>query len=368
MSAALAVLPENLRTTHLATWWGQRPGGNWYWRCEVPARHLPGDVLQLRYKDLQDGGAGLVMPRQRGPAAVWQFPGNATRGIVMRAQQEAGFKVLVEVDDNYLISPPLVPRPVSRAGGLWAEATGDAEWKPEQRPSWGFRLDTSAADQHSIEAHRRLVEFADGVIVTTGTLADAYRRVNGNVHVCRNSIDPADWPEPVKPDDGLFRIGYAASHSHWFDANDVQRALSWAAEQPGVQVVMFGLKPKWSFPYKHAEWTDNLQDYRRSLQILDLGLCPLREGPWADAKSDIKHLEYSMSGAASVVADRPPYSEWAHTDMALTAATAKDFLKQVRWAVRNQDGVREIAARAKTRILEERTIQSEIGRWRAAVA
>ena len=364
--ATLEPLPENLQTAQLATWWGQKPGGNWYWRCEVPARHLPGDVLQLRYKDLQQTPNGIGMPRQRGRAAIWQFPGNAARGILMASQQCAGFKVLVEVDDNYLISPPPMPRPRVKTGKLWAEAVGE-EFVEEQQTPWKFKIKDGTTEDHSLEAHRRLCGFADGIIVTTEELAKAYRKVNPNVYVCRNSVDPDDWPEPVKPDDGVFRIGYAASHSHWWDANDVQRALGWAAEQPSVEVVMLGLKPAWSFPYRHLEWTTDLAEYRASLGILDLGLCPLREGPWADGKSDIKLLEYSLSGAASVVARRPPYDEWTDTDMALTAETPKEFLKHVRWAVRNQDGVREMAARAKARILAERTIQSEIGRWRDAV-
>jgi hypothetical protein len=42
--------------------------------------------------------------------------------------------------------------------------------------------------------------------------------------VCRNSIDPLDWPEPEKPTDGVFRVGYAASASHLYDAADIDRA------------------------------------------------------------------------------------------------------------------------------------------------
>ena len=37
----------------MATWWAQKPGGNWYWRCTVPARQLPGQALAVRYDDLQ---------------------------------------------------------------------------------------------------------------------------------------------------------------------------------------------------------------------------------------------------------------------------------------------------------------------------
>jgi hypothetical protein len=330
----------------LATWWGQKPGGNWYWRCEVPARHLPGDVLPLRTGDLvQVDEKTIRMPRQKGPAAIWQFPGNTSRAILCSAQQAAGLRVLVEVDDNYLVFSPQVPG-------------GDTSWKSKIKQDPGG---------HSLEAHRKVAEFADGIIVTTEELAKAYREVNDNVYVCRNSVDLADWPEPDKPDDGVFRIGYAASHSHFWDIADVYRALSWAAEQKGVEVVMYGLDPGWSFPYRQVPWTKNLALYRESLSLLNVGVCPLREGTWADAKSDIKLMEYGMAGAASIVARRPPYSEWTDTPEAFTADDPKGFLKHVRFLVQNQDAAREVAAKAKARVLAERTIQHEIERWREAV-
>lgn len=287
------------------------------------------------------------MPRQRGDTAIWPFAGSATRGILMRSMQLAGYRVLLEVDDNYLIGSPQVPG-------------GNASWVSTIKQA-------QQQDLHSTEAHRKLAGFADGVIVATEPLATAYRRVNDNVYVCRNSIDTDDWAEPTRPTDGLFRIGYAASHSHWFDANDVRRALSWAASQPGVQVVLYGLDPKWSFDYLHIPWTTNLADYRKSLQLLDVGVCPLRPGPWTACKSDLKLMEYAMGGAMSVVARQPPYAEWLDTDMALTADTPKDFLKHVKWCVANQDGAREIAARANARIMSFRLINQEIPRWQEAI-
>lgn len=345
-AADLKILTGNMDTHYAATWWAQREGGNWYWRCTVPARHLPGRVIGLRFDDLREFQGNIVMPRQRSGTAIWSYPGNATRGIIMRSMQEAGFRVLIEVDDNYLIGSPPVPR-------------GKTDWQ--------FKLDKSMNDKHSLAAHEKLAEFVDGVIVTTETLAEAYRQVNENVYVCRNSVDTDDWEELDKPDDGIFRIGYAASLSHWFDAADVRRALSWAAEQKGVEVCMFGLDPQWSFEYKRIAWTKDLPAYRKSLQILDVGLCPLREGPWSDCKSDIKSLEYGLSGAASIVARRPPYEPWIDTDRALTASSPKDFLKQVKWCVANQDGVKEIAERAREYALSERTISQEIHKWEEAV-
>jgi hypothetical protein len=326
-----------------ATWWMQAPGGNAYWRCEVPGRELPGQVCQLRFDDLKRDGQYISMPRQEG-AAIWSYVGNATRGILMGAQQEAGVRVLMEVDDNYLISSPDIPN---------------------KHTEWQLKADVEN-DKSSVQAHRRLSECVDGVIVTTEELAKAYREVNDHVYVCRNSVDLNDWPTPVKPNDGIFRIGYAASHSHFYDAGDIVRALSWAADQPKVEVLIYGLARQWRFPAYQVKWTSNLAAYRESLQLLDVGLCPLRPGTWANAKSDIKAMEYAMSGAMPIVSRTIPYLEWH--DRVPTADDPKQFLKAVKWAVANQDGVKDMAKSALAHIVEFRTIQHEIHKWKEAIS
>ena len=344
--ATIRKIPENTATQALATWWGQRPGGNWYWRADIPARYLPGVVNGLTHQDLaRITETTVCMPRQRGETAIWCYPGNASRGVLMRSMQQAGFRVLVEVDDDYLIGPPAVPN-------------GATEWQRRIDPK---------EDIYSYEAHERIARFADGVIVTTPRLAHAYEDVNENVYVCRNSVDPHDWPDPEKPGDGVFRIGYSASHSHWFDSNDVTRALSWAAMQPGVEVIIFGLRRDWSFPVTQVPWTTDLAEYRRSLQLLDVGVCPLRPGPWADCKSDVKAMEYSMAGAASIISRTEPYSEWHDQPFALTADTPKDFLRHIKQLVQNQDAARDLAEKAREYVTGNRLITHEIHNWEEAV-
>ena len=332
-------------TDYLATFWGQKPGGNWYWRLEVPARKLPGHVLALAFSDLKMSSNGIVMPRQQGDTAVWAYPGQTTRGVLMAAQKAGGYRVLIEVDDNYLLGGPHVP------GG---------------QVNWVRKREQTNTDRPSFETHRHLAEVMDGVIVATEELAEAYREVSDHVYVCPNSVDPDDWDEPEKPDDGIFRIGYAASHSHWYDANDARLALSWAAEQPNVEIVLYGLDPHWSFPYRHIPWTRDLAQYRRSLQQLDVGVCPLRANPWSICKSDIKAMEYAMAGACAVVADEPPYKPWTQ-GLTLAAKTPKDFLRHLKFLVLNRDAARDLAANAKSYVLAERTIDRSIHLWREAI-
>lgn len=330
---------------NLATWWKQATEGVTYVRCRLPARHLPGQVLSLTHTDLQEQDGGLVYPRQEG-AAVWSFSGNTTRALMMAGMQEAGFRVLMEADDNYLTDPPL------RIG------------------AWHQNFKTAlACDGHSFEGFRRILRFCDGTIVSTPWLADLYSRFNPDVFVCPNTVDPPDWPDnPPHQPDGVLRVGWAASDSHAFDAPLISRALDWCSRQPNTKVVIIGIKPHltgFPFPYEHVGWTDSLDEYRQALAGIDLMLCPLKPSFWADGKSDLKALEATMAGAASVVSPVEAYRLW--WDRTHTASTAKEFLKVVKHLVRHPGEVYELMCDARKYVLEQRTIQQNIHKWREAV-
>jgi len=327
----------------LATWWRQKSPGSYYWRCKTPAKRLPGQVLWFTDSDLAEENGRIVFPRQRG-AAIWQFPGNATTGTLIAGMQEEGIRVFVELDDSYLHRPE----------------TMSSDWQEE--------LDRSPADRYSFEAHRRICEFVDGIIVSTPELAELYGQVNPNVHVCPNSMVPEDWPEPAAPqEDGVLRIGWPGSHSHLHDAPLVRRAFRWVAEQRNVEVWVVGIGDIYKFPgaVKRVPWIDNQDDYRAALGRLDVIVCPLIETKWSRYKSDLKALEAGMVGAWPIVSTAAPYAEWQHRTM--TCTTAKDWEHALRWVVRHRDEIPALAAGTRNYVLSERTIDHSIGRWKEAI-
>lgn len=333
----------------LATWWVQATAGVNYYRADMPAKHLPGKTVRFESRDLQPQGDDFWFPRQEGGTAVWMFPGNGTRAVAMAQMKTAlGLRVLVEVDDNYTVSPPMP--------GL---------------STWVSHIDRSGQDLHSYEAHARIVrQIADGVIVSTPKLAEVYGRLHENVCVCPNSVDPADWPdeEPDHQPEGILRVGWAGSASHGYDLADVRRALDWASRQPDVEVVVMGqLDP--GVAHRRIPWTDSLAAYRASVQAIDVMLCPLRSNAWSDCKSDVKAIEAAMGGACSVVSRTEPYRPWWDGDApGYSAATPKEFLKVVKHLVANRDEVRETARLAREYALTVRHIDNSIGKWKEAIA
>jgi glycosyltransferase involved in cell wall biosynthesis len=261
----------------------------------------------------------------------------------MAAMKEQGIRVLMETDDNYTI-----PRDL-RLG----------DWAAKIEPG---------SDDHSREAHMRLCKWVDGIIVATENLAEHYSKLNPNVYVCPNSIDPDDWPEYEKPDDGILRIGWGASHSHMVDAPLVQRAFRWASEQPNVEVWVFGIGDAAKFPYrvKRAPWTDDQAEYRRLLATCDVHVCPLYETPWSAGKSDWKALDAAMAGAWPIVSSATPYKPW-HNLSYITCTTEKEWLNALKWVVRHRDEIPRLAAQAKGYVMSKRLIGQNIHYWREAV-
>jgi hypothetical protein len=330
-----------------ATWWLQATPGVNYVRGQMPARELPGRAIQLEVRDLQQDKKGLYFPRQGGEAAVWLFPGNTTRALLMAEMKEQDYRVLVEVDDNYT-----------------------QPFRLMEASHWLVKRDTSGKDRSSLETHQKIVkQIADGVIVSTPKLASIYSKLHRDVYVCPNSVAPEDWPEPEHQSDGVLRIGWAGSDSHLYDLNDIVMALDWASRQPDVEIVIMGGKRvKVPVPHRRLPWVESLADYRTNVGEIDVMLCPLRPGVWQDCKSDVKALEGAMGLAVPVVSKVEPYRPWWSSDApCMVAERPKDFVKAVKHLVANREETKQLANAAREWVLENRSIERTIDTWRQAV-
>ncbi len=329
------------------TFWRQATPGTTYVRCLLPARHLGGQCLPLESSDLQwdDEQDKLVMPRQSG-AAVWQFLGDDMRTKIAWGQQDIGIRVLLECDDNYLHPHPHVAGAVK----AWHKTIEEA------KHSTGY----------SNEMHRLLVPTMDGVIVSTEYLRDRYLEYNDHVYVCPNTVDPDDWVDLEEKDPDVLRIVYSGSRSHLRDVPEVKKALKWAARQKGVEVWLNGVSPPWGFA-KQAPWTDTLSEYRRALGKFDVGLAPLLGGTWANGKSALKALEYTMAGVVPFLAREEPYRPWFDKPDFVVESGESNWLEKVKWIVRNQDALPSLLEQARSYVLGERTTADNVSRWEEAI-
>lgn len=326
----------------LATWYHQATPGTTYWRCLVPARHLPGQTVPITPQSLVERDGVPRLADQRGDTAIWQFLGDSGRTRIALGMRELhGTRTLMEVDDNY-----------TRAAPYMKGKNKITPWKEKDD-----------GDGYSHERHRYVAPLVDGIIVSTDYLADIYSDYNENVWVCPNSVDPADWEYERPEPDGIFRIVYYGSPSHVVDAPLATEAMKWAAKQPGVEVWTVGMQlPTWGFS-KSVPWQPDLAKAREELFRFDLGIAPLKGNPWSRAKSPIKFYEYAMAGVLPLVSRETPFAELFDYFPDLVVHD-DDWLPAVRWAVQNQDDVKARARDAKEWVLEHRSIEKTIDCWR----
>jgi hypothetical protein len=357
------------------------------WQVRVPGRRLPAVVRYLdrhRFPDDHQGGA-----------AIFFHPASPAELEAMQQARGHGIRVLVMVDEN----------------ALDETAVGRDEIMV---PGEGIVTVSPAFAAETRATHRQAVQLADGVIVATEAQKGHYAPLGTPVFVIPQAVEPADWPEPWKADDGVFRIGFAAAPhpARRIDLDLLQPALEWASGQPGVEAILFGINPlrhdhpddgpdpllgevsilqaqmsaltpeqagrarawvgkleirkeAWRFPMTRWCFVTDLDEYRRALRWFDVGLAPCDPRNVARSATDTKLLDYAMSGAYPIASDAPPYDEWGGP--AHLARGAQGFLEGVQWAVANQDEVRERAMAAREHVFAQRTIETNLWRWREAL-
>lgn len=295
-----------------------------------------------------------VYPEHEG-SAVFTRPMSwlATHGLELRRQ---GVRVLAEVDDNYM-SP-------SRLNVMF---------------------DIAEATDRDRDDHARSICSMDGIIVSTDYLRDQYRtqlkayfpgEKIPEIHVCRNHVDERHIPE-VPEYDGPLRVGYMGSDSHIWDVDLIYPALAKAKEK-GCRIVMVGINPasvnpkyrrkNWDWEaldYEHIPW---MLDYRGTALPLDVGLAPLLANTHTLCKSDIKALEYALSGAACVAQNNEVYTRTlTHGEHVLLAGSPREFVIQTE-ALLDDRGLRErLASNTLEYVREERMLADHKDEWLEAI-
>lgn len=352
-----------------ATFYVARGSADIRWRVELPCRHLGARLVSWKEKEaVQD----LMTPNEREklpwrlteegseyPAhegtAVWIRPDmiRATHAASMSAN---GIRTIAEVDDNYL-SPP----------------TQNIFMRQNNYNAAGRR------------SHLQAFATFDAIVTSTEYLRDLYAktirkelRKNAvpEMFVCRNHVDADDWERRVNilpASDGRLRVGWMGSHQHLWDLRLAAPALRLAYDL-GCEVVFVGLDPKMWDPawkeflpvYTHVPWTKRYHKYRLNF---DIGLIPLVQNQHTDGKSDVKFLEYAMSGAATVCESSPIYNKTIiHNETGLLSNSPDDMAHQMYHLIKHPYERQQMAVAAKEWVIENRTMQKQgVQEWRAAL-
>lgn len=196
-----------------------------------------------------------------------------------------------------------------------------AEWTSD-----AMRIDLKSRDNFFDKA----AKMADLLTTTNEFLADEYRKINDNVAVLPNCVDPMDWDEPLRNETHKVRIGIVGSVSYAYDYGHIRDVLRILSDRDNVQLVLFGLgdarhqknnpivteffKNEYDFwgslNIEQIPWCD-IADYPTLLNEarLDMMLIPRRENYFNKCKSNIKFLEAAMCEIPCIMQsfDNAPY-------------------------------------------------------------
>lgn len=311
-------------------------GCGWY-RC-----HVPGMELQRRgHHVVLNDGLGpeqvqasdvIVFQRQWRPQAIQ----------AMQYAQSLGKVTVFELDDD-----------------LWNLHPSNPAYEVWNRPDMLGGLET-------------LLRAADVVTTTTPILAGQLKRFNANVRVLPNMLPGEHWRVGRERPDGYERvaIGWAGSASRWRDLAITKDVVMQVLERyPQVDMLVAGDNSNMVFP-PHDRIRQlrpvKIEQYPELVAEFDVGIAPVVDSRFNQAKSDLKFMEYGILGIPTVASNVEAYTHSiVGGENGFLAKNDKAWLKYLRRLIEEPDLRESMGAKAKE-FAEERTIEGNVGLWEKA--
>jgi len=246
--------------------------------------------------------------------AIFQRIGTPNQVELVRSLQRAGIAVAIDVDDAlYCIDPDSASYPA------WNDRRAATHWA---------NLDEGC-------------RYADLVTVTTDALARHYGKHNRVERIVNGLPEGAYAPEPAPRYDPMVTLGWsgvAASHPHDLEAAGDALARVMASD-PDVCLRVVG-DAAWAagvFQVPEERLIDAgshpLNEYHAALRGTDIGLVPLADTRFNEAKSALKALEYSAVGARVVASPTPANIELSLTTGLSIAKTPDAWVQAIEMEV-----------------------------------
>jgi glycosyltransferase involved in cell wall biosynthesis len=334
--------------------------GCWYVRCLLP---MIANGWLGNYWGLEKKIKPVEMVRQEMSAAdIIVFHRANTIGHHKTAMilKQMGKKIVFDNDDTYIIDK------------------SHAFYGLDER---GFKENTKKVNN----IINNFIINSDLVTCSTEYLAKEYRKLNPNVKVLPNLVNPDDWDKPLRNEGDKVRIGVVGSVAYYHDFQIVEDVLKKLDNDPRVQLVLFGLNSKkqretnkltnevhkreYSFwdtlkNTEHAPWC-SMEDYFRVLNELrlDIMMIPRKDSYFNKCKSNVKFLEASMLEIPVIT---NYFKDCPYEKDGDYLVWAKDWLKDLEKLIVDKKLRRDIGKKAKKYVLSNYNINNKGYLWKDA--
>ena len=236
-------------------------------------------------------------------------------------------------------------------------------------------------------------KFADMITCSTEYLRQEYLKLNQNVFVLPNCVDPDDWPEEdeiLKNEGKKVRIGLVGSVGLHTDVSGFVHVLDALVKREDVQLVVFALpadtpeskdvhnyyKPELEFWKSYnVEWQPfvAIQDYISTLNglRLDMLLIPRSDDYFNRCKSNIKFLEASMLEIPVIAQgfttnDSPYQADPEDANHMRVIVDNSKWMENIIPMIENKDLRVEQGKKARSYVLNKYQIKDNIHKWQEA--
>jgi len=285
-------------------------GGCWFYRFQ-----MPGESLMKRGHEIKQ----LVMSSKINKEFM-EFPDvvmfRGTYGVdpthLIKELKKGDTKIVYDVDDDYLVLNPGNP----------------------------FKKESKKVREQYIY----LCKEADLITVTTDILKKRLQKYNKNVKVIPNALSFQRFKDRKRGNKKL-RIGYTGAASHWEDISLIIEPIKALQEKYGFDFFLQGMcgtpligeiynyeyiEKNNLEPEKRDYYMSAIKMYEKFREIkyihfpfyppvlypgilsnmnLDIGICPLKDNEFNQAKSSIKFYEYASTGTPTLASKVLPYSK-----------------------------------------------------------
>lgn len=340
------------------------------WGCYIVRSLLPlvangwdGDNVSLNYhtKTPEDKARAAMAA----DIVVFHRPEDAKKLELIRILKKQGKKIVVDNDDTYKDH----------------KAVKINEYMDRERVGRGLAMVNSIFDQALLEA--------DLVTTTTEWLADEYRKLNPNVVVLPNCVDPFYFDEPLRNETDIVRIGVVGSVITSTDLDVLIPIVKHYEKDSRVRLVMLGLPPNrkanpivesiYKDEYKFmdsvdVEWhaavnADKYYDKMNSLK-LDMMIIPREDNYFNRAKSNLKFLEASMLEipviAQGFADGKSPYQKPEDAEHMVIVTDNDQWIPEIERMIADKEGRREMGRKAREYVEANYSIDKHADKWEEA--
>ncbi len=191
-----------------------------------------------------------------------------------------------------------------------------------------------------------LVQFVDGIFVSTEYLKDRFKGKCSNVHVIPNGIDFDIW-DNLKPkkrrkgQEDIINIGWVGGGNHSEDLELIERPIKHILNKhKNVRFIMaignevpfyFRIKGVKAYDFRHWKPINEYPQFMNDLNI-DIGIAPLRDRLHNRSKSNLKWLEFSALKVPLVASPVDPYLK----TNALMAHTEDEWIEHLELLIKSE--------------------------------